>query len=92
MQDLAALIRTSRNVSRIILHGSYARGDVHEGSDIDLIIIGDFPERFHIRTTAILEMTALPIEPLCYTKEEFDAMIANGNSFLQNALEEGYEI
>ncbi|NQS74702.1 MAG: nucleotidyltransferase domain-containing protein [Methanoculleus sp.] len=29
----------------MILYGSFSRGDFHEGSDLDLIIVGDFRER-----------------------------------------------
>ena len=34
-----------RQVSAIILYGSFSRGDFHEGSDLDLA--GDVRERFH---------------------------------------------
>lgn len=47
IRDLAEAIRAQRSVSAIILYGSFARGDFHEGSDIDLIVVGDFRERFH---------------------------------------------
>ena len=56
-----------------------ARGDFHEGSDVDLIVVGDFPERHHKRAAAILDLTDLPIEPLCYTGEEFAGMVRSGN-------------
>jgi hypothetical protein len=36
-----------QHVSTIILYGSFSRGDFHEGSDVDLIIVGDVRERFH---------------------------------------------
>ena len=47
VRDLAREIRARRHVSTIILHGSFSRGDFHEGSDVDLIVVGDFRERFH---------------------------------------------
>jgi len=47
VRDLAETIRAQRSVSAIILYGSFARGDFHEGSDIDLIVVGDFRERPH---------------------------------------------
>jgi hypothetical protein len=56
------------------LYGSFAKGEIHEGSDIDLIIVGNFKERFFDRIGKILELTDLPIEPLVYTREEFDKM------------------
>ena len=47
VRDLARKIRARRHVSAIILYGSFARGDFHEGSDVDLIVVGDVHERFH---------------------------------------------
>jgi len=65
----------------VYLYGSFATGEIHEGSDIDLIIVGDFKERFFDRIGKILELTDLPIEPLVYTRAEFDKMM-RGNLFL----------
>ncbi|NMG82601.1 MAG: nucleotidyltransferase domain-containing protein [Methanosarcinales archaeon] len=70
----------------VYLYGSFARGDVHEGSDIDLIIVGDFKERFFDRIGKILDLTDLPIEPLVYTRDEFDAM-KRDNLFVKSVLE-----
>jgi len=67
------------------MFGSFARGEIHEGSDIDLIVVGDFKERFFERISKIIEMTDLPIEPLVYTKEEFEEMKIN-NPFIKDIL------
>ena len=85
---LAEKIRSGWNVDKVILYGSLARGDFNEGSDIDLIVVADFSERFHKRSAEILEMTPLPVEPICYTKEEFEDMIRNKNSFLLSVIDE----
>ena len=79
-------------VSKVYLFGSFAHGRVHEGSDIDLIIVGDFQERLFTRIERVLELTDLPIEPLVYTPAEFDEMIKNANPFLLRALREGKEL
>ena len=78
-----------RHVSTIILYGSFSRGDFHEGSDVDLIVVGDFRERPHKRAAAILE---LPVEPLCYTDEEFAELVRNENPFILQALAEGVRV
>ncbi|CAD6492458.1 MAG: Nucleotidyltransferase domain protein [Candidatus Argoarchaeum ethanivorans] len=70
----------------VYLYGSFAKGDVHEGSDIDLIIVGNFKERFFDRIGKILDLTDLPIEPLVYTRDEFDAM-KRDNLFIKSVLE-----
>jgi predicted nucleotidyltransferase len=78
---------TSRvNIKKVYLFGSVARNDFNEGSDIDLAIIGDFKERFLDRSDKILEMTELPIEPLCYTEKEFEEMRRKGNPFVKEIL------
>jgi len=86
---LAERLREKYGVRRIIVFGSYVRGDLNEGSDIDLVVVGDFKERFHKRIASILNLTDLPIEPLCYTEEEFREMIRNNNGFISEVLKEG---
>ncbi|OLC53313.1 MAG: hypothetical protein AUH92_06240 [Acidobacteria bacterium 13_1_40CM_4_69_4] len=54
-----------------------ARGDVHQGSDLDLILIGDFSGSRRDRVDQVLEVAwALGVrrgvEPLVYTPEEFE--------------------
>ena len=70
----------------VYLYGSFARGDVHEGSDIDPIIVGNFKERFFDRIGKILDLTDLPIEPMVYTRDEFDAM-KRDNLFIKSVSE-----
>jgi predicted nucleotidyltransferase len=74
------------DIKKVYLFGSVARNDFNEGSDIDLAIIGDFKERFLDRSDKILEMTDLPIEPLCYTEKEFEEMERKGNPFVNEIL------
>ena len=79
-------------VSRVYLFGSFARDEVHEGSDIDLLIVGDFPERVFTRIERVLELTELPIEPLVYTPAEFEELVRPGNPFILHVLREGKEL
>lgn len=76
---------------KIILFGSFARGDFSEGSDIDLIVVGGWNESFLDRIKVLLELNVenLPLEPLGYTEEEFDRMIREENPFILNVLNEG---
>lgn len=79
-------------VTAVYLYGSLARGDVHEGSDIDLLIIGNFKENFFERIFAVLRHTTLPIEPLVYTREEFEEMKDRKNPFILEVLEKGKKV
>lgn len=76
---------------KVILFGSMARGDADEYSDIDLIVVKKTSKRFIPR---MLEAGAfvprdLSVDILVYTPEEFQAMIDEGNPFIERALEEG---
>jgi uncharacterized protein len=76
---------------QIWLFGSYARGDSHQGSDLDLIIIKDTDKRFLDRIEEVLQYCpgGLAVEPMVYTQQEKETMIAENNSFLQRAFSEG---
>lgn len=89
---LADDLRSRFGASVVLLFGSLATGGIHEGSDIDLIVVGEFAGRFHERPGAVLEMTDLPVEPLCYTPAEFAEMLAARNPFILAALEEGVPV
>lgn len=90
-KDLAGFIKKLRRrftIYEIYLYGSFATGSIHEGSDIDLIIIGDFKGKMFQRIEQIISLTDLPIEPLVYTLEEFNRM-KQTRSFLQKVIREG---
>lgn len=76
---------------KIILFGSFARGDYHAFSDVDLIIIKETKLRFTDRIGEVLELCSseLPIEPLVYTPAEFNKLIGEGNDFITTAIEGG---
>ncbi|MDD3622941.1 MAG: nucleotidyltransferase domain-containing protein [Methanofollis sp.] len=92
IREFARDVRAQFRIDRIILFGSVARGSLHEGSDIDLIVVGDFSERFHRRIAALLDLTDLPVEPFCYTPEEFEHLVEEQNPFILSALSEGVDL
>jgi predicted nucleotidyltransferase len=80
------------NPLRVIVFGSFARGDTHEGSDLDLIIVKDTDERFFDRIGRVRDAAhglGLDVQPLVYTPTEMQEMLTSGNSFLETALAEG---
>lgn len=92
LRDFVQLLKNKYEIQSIYLYGSFAEKKIHEGSDIDLMIIGDFNERFIERIGKITALTDLPIEPLVYTTEEIKEMINNGNSFIRTILEKGVKL
>jgi hypothetical protein len=85
------LIVKKFNLKKIIIFGSFARGDYHKGSDLDLIIVGEFKERFIDRIGKIIELndSDLEIDAMVYTEEEFQKMTEERRPFIEQALEEG---
>jgi predicted nucleotidyltransferase len=68
------------------------RGDVHEGSDVDVLVVADFAVPFLDRIRLLLDLNdgiGLPLEPVGYTPEEFRHMREAGNRFVQEVLETG---
>ena len=83
------LKRIGINPQRIILYGSYARGEQKEYSDIDVIVISDDFKDLNLRERLeILGMAAgrilEPIEALGYTEDEVKE---SKESFLEEILE-----
>jgi predicted nucleotidyltransferase len=85
------LIIEKFNLKKIIIFGSFARGDYHKGSDLDLVIVGEFKERFIDRIGKIIELndSDLEIEAMVYIEEEFQKMIQERRPFIEQVLEEG---
>lgn len=92
IRAFAGRLKESLPVREVYLYGSFARGEVHEGSDIDLLIIGDFDERFFDRIGKILDLTDLPIEPLVYTMDEFEEFKRSSNPFILEILKTAVSI
>jgi len=85
------LIIKKFNLKKIIIFGSFARGDYHKRSDLDLVIIGEFKERFIDRIGKIMELNEsdLEIDVMVYTEEEFQKMIKERRPFIEQVLDEG---
>ncbi|GBD10758.1 hypothetical protein HRbin23_00404 [bacterium HR23] len=70
-----------REPQAVVLFGAFPRGDVRETSDLDLLVVADFPEAF-------LERIGRLLEPVGYTSEVL-AMWRQGNRFLQEVVRTG---
>ena len=82
-------------VRRIMTFGSFARGDMHEHSDLDLLLIGDFTDPPRRRERAVREIAwrlalTIPIEVIACTPAELEA--ARDRPFLAHVLNEAVEV
>lgn len=75
------------SIKQVILFGSLARGDLHEGSDIDLIVVKNTGEKFLDRLDEFYLDASVPLDILVYTPEEFEGM--KERPFVKKALKEG---
>ena len=80
---------------RIILFGSYARGDIHSDSDIDLFVI--MPNGTHRRQTAqklYLNITDIdvPFDVIVGTPDDLEKYGSNPSLIYKSIEKEGIEI
>ena len=75
----------------IILFGSTARGDVHEDSDIDLLVVKQTDRPFFQRIDEALSLldVKVPVQVLVYTPDELNQLRREGRDFITTILAEG---
>ncbi len=89
LSEWVRFARERFRLEEVYLYGSFGRGNPHEGSDIDLILVGPFTGKLPYRIEAVLLTTDLPIQPLCYTRAEWEAMIAAKNPLALEVVKTG---
>lgn len=89
--ELIKKIDKNYSLNCVILFGSQARGDFEAYSDIDLILIGDFKEKFTKRGDLLYENHNWKwgLDAFCYTPQEFDEMFSMGIISILDAIDEG---
>jgi predicted nucleotidyltransferase len=92
LQEYCKEVAEKFKPSCIILYGSRAKGTFTSESDADIIVISNnFDQDFlsRIRSLIDLNSTAIPIEPLGYTENEFTVMIESFRLTALDAVSEG---
>lgn len=93
LTELVSAIVASLDPERILLFGSFARGDQNRASDIDLVVVAHTSLPFCDRIGRVLEAChpispGRPVEALVYTPEEWQRMLAEGRSFAHHVVRE----
>lgn len=91
IDDYVGEVVRKLNPDLVLLFGSFATGDINEGSDVDILIVAGFKEPFldRIRTLMDINTFKIPIEPVGYTVKEFFEMKRKKNPFIIEVLEKG---
>jgi len=93
--DFKQKLQKKIDIKKMVLFGSYARGDYKKHSDVDLIIVSpNFKKiRFPKRSWDFYNLwnIDLPVDYLCFTPEEFEKQ-KKKVSIVSMALKEGIVI
>ena len=89
IREIVKKIAENYNPEKIILFGSYAKGNGGEDSDLDIIVIKNTNLPKHKRGIEIRRLfygLPIPMDFKIYTDQEFDKERNNPYSFLHSAL------
>jgi uncharacterized protein len=94
VQEIVRRLVAEYAPEKIILFGSYAHGEPHADSDIDLLIVKDTTERFLGRMDTVRRLTDgahrhIPFEPIVLTPTELDQRLRIGDQFVEEILMKG---
>jgi len=92
LRALAANLRRDFPIAAVYVFGSFARGEEHEGSDIDVCVVGTLPGRIFDQIGEILKRTELPIEPLVLRPETFERRRREGHPLVTAIASEGMRL
>ena len=90
-------LKREYNAERVILFGSYARGEATEDSDVDILVIAPTTEKFFKRMATAKRLirdlrNGLPVAFIVLTREEIAGRIGVRDQFIEGILEEGIEL
>jgi predicted nucleotidyltransferase len=92
LQAIVERIVTGYDPDRIVVFGLRSSGEVREGSDIDLLIVKETPQRPLERQLEIERLLAdrgVPLDLFVYTPAEMRQLYAAGNPLIEEIVENG---
>lgn len=97
LKKISERLKKNYNAEKVILFGSYARGEETEDSDVDLLVIAPRKERFFERIASAKRLirdlrNGLPVSPIVLTPEETEKRQKIGDQFIMDILENGVSL
>ena len=92
IEMVAARLAEAAGAEQVILFGSHARGEAHDTSDVDLMIVAEsnLPRFKRSRVLySLLRPYPFPMDLIVYTPEEVERGKQSPLSFVSNVLREG---
>lgn len=77
---------------RVVLFGSYARGNPHDGSDVDMLVIMEHDKRKDVEQAVAIDVQLqrkFPLDLIVRRPSEIQKRLATGDVFLRTILGEG---
>jgi predicted nucleotidyltransferase len=93
-QEIVKRVAENYKPERIILFGSFARGEEREDSDIDLLVIKKSEKKRPFRVKEVFEAVRgidrdHTLDPIVYTPDELARRVSLGDYFIKKVLDEG---
>jgi len=92
IQQAAQLLGEAAKPAKVILFGSYARGDAQENSDLDFLAIEpELQDKFRemVRLRQVLRPLRVPVDVLVYSQADINQQQNSCSSAVYWALREG---
>ena len=94
LRNISERLKREYNAEKVILFGSYARGEETIDSDVDILVVAPTKERMIDRMASVSRIirnlrNGLPISPIVLTCEEFRRKLEEGDAFIRTVVEEG---
>lgn len=94
IQEVVRRLVAEYQPEKIMLFGSYAYGEPHADSDLDMLIVKEMPDRWIDRLSAVRRIAygahhRIPFGPLVMTPREIEDRLNRGDPFMREMLERG---
>ncbi len=92
VQEIIDRIVEGYDPERVIIFGSYARGDASEGSDLDVLVVKETEEREiqrRIELSRLIGLRNLGVDVIAKTPGEVQYMLDRRSLFMHTIMDEG---